>query len=263
MTDKTGRQSELAKSAQSDRNGIQVIARAAAVMRALEDQSEGLSLAEISSLVGLARSTVQRIVGALADEHFLIAASPKGRVKIGPAIIRLASTASMDLERMVRPIMLELSRKLGETVDLSVLKGDEAVFVEQIPGSHRLVAVSSVGETFPLHCTANGKALLAQLPPARIAKYFAKPLEAHTSNTVTDSKVLKQILLAVQKDGFAWDNEEHTEGISAVGTWIEDPLGRLFALSVPVPTKRFEAKKDKILQSMLAAKDRIIDLVGG
>ncbi len=70
---------------------IQVIARAAAILRALEHEPEGLSLAQIAQRVKLARSTVQRIVAALAAEKLLIAASPNGRVRLGPTILRLAA----------------------------------------------------------------------------------------------------------------------------------------------------------------------------
>src|ERR1700721_234349 len=72
---------------------IQVIARAAAILRALEHEPEGLSLAQIAQRVKLARSTVQRIVAALAAEKLLIAASPNARVRLGPTILRLAPAA--------------------------------------------------------------------------------------------------------------------------------------------------------------------------
>ena len=61
-----------------DKSQVQVIARAAAILRALEEQPAGLSLGQIAQRVDLARSTVQRIVAALAAEKLLIAASPTG-----------------------------------------------------------------------------------------------------------------------------------------------------------------------------------------
>src|SRR5450631_1409802 len=135
---------------------IQVIARAASVLRSLEGEQTGLSLAQISQRVNLARSTVQRIVDALRTEHFLIAASPTSGVRLGPALIRLAASASVEFDQITRPVISTLSQAIGETVDLSVLKGKAAIFTDQIQGSHRLRAVSAIGETFPLYCTANG-----------------------------------------------------------------------------------------------------------
>ena len=69
--------------------GIQVIARAATVLRSLEGQADGLSLTQIAQLVGLARSTVARIVNALRKEQFVMAASPTSGVRLGPALTRL------------------------------------------------------------------------------------------------------------------------------------------------------------------------------
>ena len=145
------------------KQSVQVISRAISVLRALEGEPAGLSLGQIGERVGLARSTVQRIVEALRGEQFVISASPTSGVRLGPALIRLAASASVEFDHITRPIIATLSQTLGETVDVSVLKGSMAVFTDQIQGSHRLRAVSAVGESFPLHCTANGKALLSVL----------------------------------------------------------------------------------------------------
>ena len=87
-----------------DKSQVQVIARAAAILRVLEDEMDGLSLGQIAQRVSLARSTVQRIVGALAAEKFLIAASPNGRVRLGPTILRLAASARTDFVAAARAI---------------------------------------------------------------------------------------------------------------------------------------------------------------
>ena len=148
---------------QGDKSQVQVIARAAAILRALEDQATGLSLGQIAQRVGLARSTVQRIVSALEAEKLVIAASPNGRVRLGPTILRLAASVRTDFVSLAHSFLVKLSHELRETVDLAIVKRDHLVFVDQVIGSQRLRTVSAVGETFPLYCTANGKAALAQL----------------------------------------------------------------------------------------------------
>ena len=153
------------------------------MLRALEDEPSGLSLGEIAQRVGLARSTVQRIVDALRTEQFVIAASPTAGVRLGPALVRLAASASVEFDQLTRPIIAELSQAVGETVDLSVLKGRSAVFTDQIQGSHRLRAVSAIGDTFPLHCTANGKAILSVLPDDKLKALLRMPLQKMTPNT--------------------------------------------------------------------------------
>ena len=241
---------------------IQVIARAASVLRALEGEQSGLSLAQIAQRVNLARSTVQRIVDALRAEQFVIAATPTSGVRLGPALIRLAASASVDFDLITRPLMVKLSQKLGETVDLSVLKGFSAVFTDQVQGAHRLRAVSAVGDSFPLHCTANGKALLGVMPPDHLERFLREPLARLTPSTIVKAGELRAAVDNSRKTGIAFDDEEHTEGICAVGTAFLDPLGRSIALSIPVPTPRFKRMKSTLVKELLNARALIIEALG-
>src|SRR5215471_4554291 len=204
---------------------VQVIARAAAILRALEDEAAGLSLGQIAQRVNLARSTVQRIVAALEAEKFLIAASPTGRVRLGPTILRLAASARTDFVGIVRPYLTQLSGELKETVDLSVVKKDHLVFIDQVIGSQRLRAVSAVGDTFPLYCTANGKAYLASLDNDAIAELIGTSYEQRTPRTLTRLDELLRDLKTVRKTGVAIDREEHALGVCAAGVVTRDPVG--------------------------------------
>lgn len=243
-----------------ERNGIQVIGRAAAVLRSLESEPDGLSLSNIAARVKLPRSTVQRIVAALLEERLLMSASSKARVKLGPTLAQLGAAADVGTEKIVRPFMQELSRQADETVDLSVLKGDHAVFVDQIQGTQRLVAVSAVGREFPLHCTANGKAFLALLSPERRDGLLAGRLKRYTDSTLTDRRELEAALREVEKTDLAYDLEEHSVGICAVGTAFIDPLGREYSLSIPVPVARFDGKRRLVLSKLLKkAKSAVLE----
>ena len=239
------------------RMGVQVIGRAANILRSLEDEPEGLSLGDIASRVDLPRSTVQRIVTALADEQLLISASTKSRVKLGPALIRLANATNNEIDRMARPYMEALSRELGETIDLSVLQGKTAVFVDQVAGTHRLRTVSAIGERFPLHCTANGKALMATLPDDKIERRLSMELAKFTPSTKTDQVELKREIECIRGGDIASDIEEYTEGICALSLTFSDPLGRAFAISVPVPTARFSRNRERIGSSLLKCQEQI------
>ena len=95
------------------------------------------------------------------------------------------------------------------------------MFVDQVVAPHRLRAVSSVGEAFLLHCTANGKAFLASMSPQDLARATAGPLPRLTSHTITDPAVLLEELDQVRAEGVAYDREENSEGICAVGMILE------------------------------------------
>jgi DNA-binding IclR family transcriptional regulator len=216
-----------------DKSQVQVIARAAAILRALEEQPAGLSL------------------GA---EKLLIAASPTGRVRLGPTILRLAASARTDFVALARPFLVRLSKQLNETVDLATIKKDHLIFVDQVIGPHRLRAVSAVGETFPLYCTANGKAFLAQLDEVAIARLIGASFERRTANTITRLDELLKELRATRKSGVAFDREEHTLGICAAGVVMRDLLGNDVAISVPVPAQRFHAQEKLIAERLIATR---------
>lgn len=247
---------------ESSRQNIQVIARAAKVLRSLEGEDAGLSLGQIAQRVDLARSTVQRIIDSLSAEQFVIAATPTAGVRLGPALIRLASSASLEIDQITRPIMLALSQEVCETVDLSVLKGHSAVFVDQVQGAHRLRAVSAIGEAFPLHCTANGKALLSMLSEEKLQRFLRQPLERHTPNTLIKRGELIAQIESCRKTGLAYDIEEHTEGICAFGTAFVDPFGRPMAISIPVPVGRFKRSKSELASKLSAARKKVLDSLG-
>ena len=237
------------------RDGIQVIARAAAVMRALKDSQTGLSLGQIAEKSGLPRSTVQRIVAALITERFLMSTRASG-VRLGPELQSLAEAARYNTVDLCRPHLNALMNETGETVDLSVLRGGQMVFVDQVQGSHRLRAVSSVGDNFPLTTTANGRAVLALLSDSDAATRIAveKPL---------DPARLARLLVSTRTLGFAEDNDDHTEGISAVGIAFRDLAGEVFAISVPIPTSRFADQRSGVIAALLRLKEELGQVLAG
>ena len=244
----------IGKSVINEKSQVQVIARAASILRALEDENGGLSLGQIAQRVNLARSTVQRIVSALEAEKLLIAATPNGRVRLGPAILRLAASVRSDFIAMARPHLEKLSQELEETVDLATVKRDQLIFIDQVIGSQRLRTVSAVGDSFPLYCTANGKAYLAQLTDAAVEALIGRSYPARTPQTKTQLETLLADLRIARRSGVAFDREEHTSGICAAGVALHDPLGNAVAISVPVPTQRFADREKQIADRLLATK---------
>jgi DNA-binding IclR family transcriptional regulator len=112
-----------------------------------------------------------------------------------------------------------------------------------------------VGESFPLHCCANGKALLANLSAEARARALPSRLARLTANTITTPAALRNELDKVRADGVAYDREEQTEGICAVGAVLKGVSDEMVAVSVPVPAQRFyrrEAELEAALQVWVA-----------
>lgn len=229
--------------------GVQVIARAAAILRLLGQETEGLSLGKIAKKVNLPRSTVQRIVTALAAEGFISTEKGYGGIMLGPEIQSLAQASTSGLRDRLRPVMQRLSNRTGETVDLAVLEGGRMLFIDQIVGSHRLRAVSSIGEAFPLTDTANGKAALACLDATSATKLVVAEAERREDLRKPLPDIVAEID-RIRHGAPALDEDEHTDGISAIGFATRDIDGDVLAISVPVPSSRYKRTKPALLTAI-------------
>jgi len=243
--------------------GVQVIARAARILRVLEERPEGLTLAEIARQVGLARSTVQRILTALAAEDFVIEAQPGRGARIGPGLVRIGASLALNLTEILRARLVALRDEFGETVDLSIQSGGSAVFIDQIPGRHRLVAVSAVGERFPLHCTANGKAMLACYPQEQAAALIDRSVASHPSHPLADRAKLLRELDETRNKHLAFDLGEHDAGIGAIGVAVLDSFGRAVAVSIPVPWARFAKRRHDLAKALTKFRHEMQTAVSG
>ncbi|MEW9807937.1 IclR family transcriptional regulator [Mesorhizobium marinum] len=230
------------------RSGIQVIARAASVLRALKGARSGMSLGQIAEQVDLPRSTVQRIVGALQAERMVIASNSSGGIRLGPELQSLAESARFSVADVLRPLLVRLSAETEETVDLSSLRGNVVVFLDQIPGTQRLRAVSSVGDAFPLTTTANGKACLSLLDDETIT-LIARGEWAATGRKGEIADLLEEIR-SIRISSIAFDRDEHTPGISAVGVAFRDWNGDIYAVSIPTPTTRFGRQEERLVAAI-------------
>lgn len=221
------------------------------MLRLLQAHPAGLTQAEIGERLARARSTVSGILNALDDKGLVVARGGRGRYRLGPEIARMAASVRLGVVMEVHPFMEELSRELGETVDLSILDGDRATFLDQVVSPQRLRAISAVGDSFPVHCCAHGIALLAGLPPQQLAPALPSRLARLTANTVTSPADLRKKLERVRAEGVAYDRRKQTEGICAVGAMLKGVTESRVAVSVPVPAQRFYGREAELAGTLL------------
>lgn len=245
----------------NERGRIQVISRAAAILRCLESEPDGLSLGAIAKRIELPRSTVQRLVDALAQEQLLEIQGTAG-VRLGPALMRLATHSHVDVTQRVRPYLEELSRRTGETAALASATGVELTLLHCVVSTQEL-RVAPVANTFlTIHATSGGKVLLAGLTDGEVEKLLPSRLKMITPHTFSTRTSLLQDLAQVRRTGFAYDREEHVLGVGAIATGVQTVHGR-YALSIVGPASRINAAQAHIeatladvrdfLQSMLSA----------
>ncbi|KKC05765.1 helix-turn-helix domain-containing protein, partial [Mycobacterium nebraskense] len=146
--------------------GIQVLRRAAAALDEIAAEPGRLRLVDLGERLGLAKSTARRLLVGLVEVG-LASVDSQGRFSLGDRLLGYGNSDGAHIAAIFRPTIERVARATeGETVDLSVLRGQRMWFVDQIESSHRLRAVSAVGVRFPLESTANGKAALAALEDA-------------------------------------------------------------------------------------------------
>ena len=237
-----------------ENQGIQVLSRAADILRALKADDGGLSLGRIARRVGLPRSTVQRIVNGLVAEKLVMPNAVSGGYRLGPEILSLAQAARQDVVGALRPAIQALSRDTGETVDVSVYRGDGMIFVDQVVGTQRLRTVSAIGETFPLTVTANGKAALTWLGDGDVARIAAKrtPQAGH-------GKVAARCEVRNRKDACkrlcARSGRAH--GRDFGGGHCLQGRGAVYAVSIPAPSQRFRIEGQALVEKLLALRTEI------
>ncbi|WP_171060883.1 IclR family transcriptional regulator [Poseidonocella sp. HB161398] len=228
----------------------QSISRAVAVLRAVADKP-GSSLGEIAKATGLARSTVQRLVGALNAEGLLIKTFGQQGVYLGMELARLGAKVEIDARALLRPLMEELHGRIAENIDLTTIDHDRVIVVEQIASNENIRVISYVGKQHPVHCTANGKAHLSQMSRAEAEAFLAGPLEVFTPQTITDQTRLLDQVAAYREAGLFIDREEYSDGACAVGVALPQIGGRSLALAIAMPSARFQKREEEVKAALL------------
>jgi len=223
-------------------DSLQVLRRAASALDEIATAPSRLRLVDIGSNLGLAKSTARRLLVALVEVGFA-AVDDSGHYRLGDRLLGLASADGAHLAAMLRPVIERIALATGETVDLSVLRGRQMWFIDQIESTHRLRAVSAIGGRFPLQDTANGKAALATLEDDELCAVLA------TFEPATVAQLRREIL-EVRSTGIAYDRDEHTVGISAAAVAGRLHGGHVVAISVPAPTDRFLNHEAAIVEAL-------------
>jgi DNA-binding IclR family transcriptional regulator len=201
-------------------------------------------------------------VVALAAEGFVTPVSPSRGVRLGPLIVRLAVAGGRDLPAEFRPLLLSLSSEVGETANLSVLEHDNAVVIAQVVGPKVLTVTGEVGEPLPSHVTSSGLALLSVLSDAELRRLFPEVLEAWTENTITDRELLLAEIAKIRTTGIAVAREYYTAGLCSVAVVVTKNVDRPVAISLPVPSFRFEEQEARLVDALLRRRAWVEGLCG-
>jgi DNA-binding IclR family transcriptional regulator len=242
------------KASSAPRETLSAVRHAVDVLRCLSEVNSPIGVNEIARRIGLHKSTVSRLAGALEDERLLQRDASTGRFSLGIGLVALAAPvlAGFEVRDLARPLLELLARQTGETVSFNIWNGTEAVSIEQVPGSNSVRAFSRPGHRDPGHGTASGKILLAHLGQKAITVYCSRPLQRFTDRTITDPTVLISALELYRAQGFATNLGELESDVGAVAAVVFDRASNVVgAVSAAVPMYRFTpARRSELADSV-------------
>jgi IclR family pca regulon transcriptional regulator len=215
---------------EEDPDYVVALARGLSVIRAFSRPQERMALTEVAQAVGLPRATARRCLLTLQALGYV---QMDGReFRLAPEVLALAKAylSSSLLPRIAPPFLERVSERLGESCSVSVLSGNEVIYVARSKSRRVSAMVREVGGHQPAYCTSMGRVLLASLPSAELDAYFrAVTLHPYTVHTVTDEAALRAILDQVRAQQYCSSDQQLEKDLRALAVPLFDASGRTVA----------------------------------
>jgi IclR family transcriptional regulator, acetate operon repressor len=214
------------------------------VLDAIASCDEPPRFSDILVMTGEPRGTLHRHLRHLVGEG-LAEVDGDGRYRPGLRLLNLASRAweTNDLRRIARPHLEALGEAVGETVHLGVLRGAEIVYIDKVEARQAVRMYSRVGNASPVHCTGIGKAAISTFPDKRLRDLLRSlTFRRFTPSTVSGAEEFARQIDQVRQQGFAFDLEEHEQGIRCVAVPVS-ARGVAAGVSVTAPAYRAQPER--------------------
>jgi len=235
---------------------VQSLTRGLSILECLAKAEGGLTLTDVAHRAELASSTTHRLLSTLEKMRYVYQAGDLGRWYICLQSFTVGSSflASRDFIAQSHPYMRRLMEQSGETANLGILDGTEAVFVDQVQCREMMRTIVKLGSRVPLHASGVGKAIFASLPDEQIdAILKVKGLPRITENTITSPETMWASVRVIRQRGWSFDDEEHAVATRCVAAPIYDEHAEtLGAISLAGPSSRLPDARIKQLGPVVA-----------
>jgi len=217
---------------------------------------------EVARALRVSKSTAHALLQSLAVIG-LLEQVPSGRYRLGWRTLALGNVllTSSGITRVAKPVMEDLARTSGETVNLAVLERGHVIFVERVPGTGgRFASAVPIGTPLPFHCSAVGKVLLAYRTPLEVRELIrtVSDFDAFTRNTITDKPRFQAELDRVRRQGYALNLMEAFNDVCCLAAPVRNGVGLVVAaLGLSMPGHRFERHRDYYVSALLAATRKV------
>ncbi len=250
----------------ADREIVNSVLKALDVLRVFSRHKPRMTLSEVADYAGISRASARRFL--LTFTHAGYMETDGKRFCLTPKLLELTHSivSSVNIWETARPVIADLSQKLGESCYGAVLDGSEVLYVVHQSAAQRFINIDiRVGSRLPAYCTSIGRVLLSGLSDEALDLVLSgiKPV-AHTPNTVTAKGKLRDIIRETRQLGWSVVDEELEVGLRSVSAPIRSRSGEIIAaLNVCGPSSRVtvEEVRARFLPELLEATQRINQLV--
>ncbi|WP_123538646.1 IclR family transcriptional regulator [Halosimplex salinum] len=223
---------------------IESVATAFRILEGVRERDR-VGVTELADALDLPKSTVHHYLSTLASDNYLV--REDGRYRLGLGLFTLGASARTQerIYHVAKPNVDRLAETTGEQARLVVERDGQGITLYQAAGDDVDDPPTYAGTVEDLHCTAAGKAFLAELPADRLDAFLAdSSLSRRTDNTITDEDELRATLAEIRERGVAFDDEERDQGVRCVASAISDRSGELLgAISVSGPSDRLTGER--------------------
>ncbi len=242
------------------------VRNAVRVLKSFSTTDREWGVTELSRKLELGKSTTHRLLSTLVEEGMLEQNAETGRYRLGLAVFDLAAAVptQFDLHEAVLSPMTDLRNRTGETVQVGVLDGREVVYIERLDSPSTSRVFLQVGRRNWAHCSATGKALLANLPRPQLDKTLAgwQPV-ALSDRSITDISKLRVELDEVRRRGYSVNNRESEDEVVSMAAPIRDHAGRtIAALSMAGPKNRIDPTNHRMVHEVMETAAHISRRLG-
>ncbi|WP_163512963.1 IclR family transcriptional regulator domain-containing protein [Fodinicola acaciae] len=235
---------------------VQSLERGLAVIRAFDADHPQLTLSDVARSTELTRAAARRFLLTLVDLGYV---RFDGRLfSLTPRVLELGYSylSALSLPEVASPHLERLAAEVRESSSVSVLDGDDVVYIARIPTSRIMTVAIAVGTRFPAYATSMGRVLLAGLPEPEAEAYVRRcALRQLTARTITTAAGLTAELARVRAQGWALVDQELEEGLRSIAAPIHDRAGRVIAaVNVSAHASRvpIEDMRSRLLPALLA-----------
>ncbi len=167
-------------------------------------------LSELAARMGVGPSTVHRLTMTLVHEGYLARDPKTKKFRLGSSILAVEKTifSYYDICQISPPILEKLVQDTGEAAHLALLNNDHVVYLQKVESPNDSYLLSHEGKQNSIHATSTGQVLLAYQSPCEIEKALSMELKSYTSQTITNPSELKERLIKIRKQGYAYSKEE-------------------------------------------------------